>query len=124
MPAVALLAQQSPYIHFTAATGPVDHYEARVRTLAETVLYLSPDATPVVEIGMLPVEPHWIDVRAVAADHRAGPWSDYTPHTADCDENGGVGFSDYRCRESWVDWLMHYGDRTAWDERLEVRRYE
>ena len=134
MPAVALWAAQPPYIHFTPATGPVTHYEARVRTLTSDVRYLSPDATPVVELAMLPLSPWWIDVRACSLV-RCAEWSDYTPHTADLDANGAVGISDFGVlAQEWgqpergVSMLgelaQRWGARTVWDEKLEVRRYE
>ena len=123
MPAVSLWAQQPPYIRFEPATGPVYQYQARVRTPTETIVYFSNGPEPIVEIAMLPVEDHWIDVRACESNGGCGAWS--LPHdlTADCDENGGVGLSDFPCRQGWMDWLMHYGQRTFWDERMELRRY-
>lgn len=142
MPAVALYAAQPPYIHFTAATGPVAFYEARVRTrtVADTnlvaygdVRYLSPDATPEVELAMLPPDPHWIDVRA-CNEVECGDWSITHDWMADLDEDGIVGVGDFivlsqewgdpeRGAGMFVEMVRRWGDATVLDEWLGLRRY-
>jgi hypothetical protein len=143
MPTMVVLSYTAPYIIFDAASGPVDHYEVRTRTIeGDTILYASPDASTTVELPSVPESTYFVDLRAVAADGKMGPWSpvhnsigsDNSNTTADLDHNGGVGVSDYNLLSShWgepgygvglfnqlsTDW----GRLTMWDDRLGLRRY-
>lgn len=115
------LAAQADDVTWQPTDPAPHHYQLRVRTATETWVEITEQPSLVGVV--LPVEPHWIDVRACESSGWCEGWSDYTPHTADCDDNGMVGLSDYTCMESWLEWLTHYGDATVWDERLGLRRY-
>jgi hypothetical protein len=127
------MAQQVPYLTFAPASGDVLYYEARIRTLDETVVYVSPDATPRVEIPALPLEPFYIDVRGVSAVG-VGPWSPLHWNTLDLNGDGEVGFLDWMqlVREwpapgrgilAFIELSRRWGDATeANDEGL--RRYK
>lgn len=117
MPAVAPWATPPWRITFEPAPGPVEYYQARVRTLTAEAYYLSLDATPEVGLAALPLDDYWIDAR-VWAGGSCGHWS--LPHrvTQDLNKDGIVNSADFILlledfdMRKFIEMSRHWRDRT------------
>ena len=123
--ALCLLAVPAQAQTATVSWAPVvdaHHYQLRFRTATETWIERTPQ--PSLAGVTVPMEEHWLDVRACSETFRCGGWSPYYPSTADCNEDGGVGLRDYPCRRSFGDLWANWGKRTeVVPGRDGIRRY-